>query len=295
MTRRLIRIACPLLAVPALVLAGCAPVPAPTPGAAVPLVAEASPPADEAARLARFADFPVDRKPRPILLLDGRVREYGYHTGDAKIAMSQGRLKLRTELPDSPATVRAALPDGTFELPAISSRQAYDLLAAVGDPASAPDASPAPLLITKVELGTAEFRTDRGPRLLPAWLFTAPDSFQPLAVAAPADTAFWPVEFTDRVMDQAGLAADGVTLTLRLPAPGPLCPGQPVREYAAEAVETAQAAVVRLRVSTAFPAATPGGAESCVRDAMLRTALYTVRLAQPLGNRVLLGPSDNPS
>lgn len=294
MKRRLIRLTCPLLAVPMLVLAGCAPVPDPAPGAAAPLIAEASPAADEAARLARFADFPVDRKPRPILLPGGRVLEYGYHSGDAKIAMAQGRLKLQAELPDGPATVSAALPDGTFELPAISSRQAYDLLAAVGDPASAPDASPAPLLITKVELGTAEFRTDRGPQVLPAWLFTAPDSFQPLAVAAPADTAFWPVEFTDGVMDSAGLAADGVTLTLRLPAPGPPCPGQPTQEYAAEAVETAQAAVVRLRVSDTSPAATPGGAETCVRDAMLRTALYTVRLAQPLGNRVLLRPSGGP-
>lgn len=290
MTRRLIRRTAPLLAAPLLVLAGCAPVPARSPGTAVPPVAEASMTADVAARLARFADFPVDRKPRPILLLGGRVQEYGYTSGDAKIAMSQGKLKLQAELPDSPATVSAVLADGTFELPAITSRQAYDMLVAVGDPASAPDADPPPLVVTKVALGTAEFRTDRGPRLLPAWLFTAPESIQPLTVAALADTAFWPVESTDGVMGSAGLAADGLTLTVRLATPPPPCPGEPTHEYAAEAVETAKAAAVVLRIVATSPAATPGSG-GCVRDAMLRTAEYTVRLAQPLGNRVLLRAS----
>ncbi|MEU8004849.1 hypothetical protein AB0B66_27125 [Catellatospora sp. NPDC049111] len=289
MNRRSIHLAAgPLAAL--LVLAGCAPVPSPEPAGTVPLVGAASPAADAAAQLARFAGFPVDRRPRPILLLGSRVREFGYTTGDAKIAMSQGRLKLQAQLPDGPATVGAVLSDGAFELPAISSRQAYELLAAVGDPKSAPDVSPPPLLITKVALGTAEFATDRGPRMLPAWLFTAPESIQPLAVAALADTAFWPVEHADGVLNPAGLAADGVTLTLRLPAPGPPCPGEPVREHTAEVVESAQAAVVRLRIAVVSPAATAGG-EGCVRDAMLRTALYTVRLAQPLGNRVLLGAS----
>ncbi|GAB4051952.1 hypothetical protein [Catellatospora paridis] len=287
--RQLTRLTARLLAVPLFVLAGCAPVP--ERGGAVPLVGEAAPPADVAAQLARFADFPVDRTPRPILLLSGRVKEYGYTSGDAKIAMSQGRLTLQAALPDGPATVRATLSDGAFELPAIGARQAYDLLVAVGDPASAPDATPPPLLVTKVALGEAEFLTDRGPRMLPAWLFTAPESMRPLAVAAPADTAFWPVEHTDGVMGSAGLAADGVTLTVRLSTPPEPCAGQPVHEYAAEAVESATAVAVRLRIVASSPAASPGGSGDCIRDAMLRTAEYTVRLVRPLGNRVLLRAS----
>ncbi|WP_144118604.1 hypothetical protein [Catellatospora sichuanensis] len=293
MTHRLTRLAARLLALPLLVLAGCAA--PPEPGAAVPLVGEAAAPADVAEQLARFADFPVDRVPRPIVLLEDRVKEYGYTSGDAKIAMSQGRLTLQAALPDGPATVRVALPDGTVEVPAISARQAYDMLVAVGDPASAPDASPSPLLVTKVALGEAEFRTDRGPRVLPAWLFTAPESMQPLAVAAPSDTAFWPVEHADAVMDAEGLATDGVTLTLRLATPPEPCSGQPVHEYAAEAVESAKAVAVRLKIVATSPAASPGGSGDCVRDLMLRTAEYTVRLARPLGNRVLLRASGDVS
>ncbi|GIG00887.1 hypothetical protein [Catellatospora citrea] len=288
--RQLTRLTARLLAVPLLVLAGCAPVPERDVGA-VPLVGEVAPPVDVAALLARFADFPVERTPRPIVLLSGRVKEYGYTSDEAKIAMSQGRLTLQAALPDGPATVRATLADGAFDLPAISARQAYDLLVAVGDPASAPAATPPPLLVTKVQLGEAEFVTDRGPRMLPAWLFTAPESMGPLAVAAPADTAFWPEEHADGVMSSAGLAADGVTLTVRLPTPPEPCAGQPVHEYAAEAVESAKAVAVRLRIIATSPAASPGGSADCIRDAMLRTAEYTVRLARPLGNRVLLTAS----
>ncbi|GAA1367691.1 hypothetical protein [Catellatospora chokoriensis] len=285
--RQLTRLTARLLAVPLLMLAGCAPVPE-RGGGAVPLVGEAAPPADAAALLARFADFPVERTPRPIVLLSGRVKEYGYTSDEAKIAMSQGRLTLRAALPDGPATVRATLADGAFDLPAISARQAYDLLVALGDPASVPTATPPPLLVTKVEFGEAEFVTDRGPRMLPAWLFTTPGSVQPLAVAAPDDTAFWPVDHADGVMSSAGLAADGVTLTVRLPTSPEPCAGQPVHEYAAEAVESAKAVAVRLRIVATSPAASPGGSGDCIQDAMLRTAEYTVRLARPLGNRVLL-------
>ncbi|MEU8079006.1 hypothetical protein AB0B31_26635 [Catellatospora citrea] len=283
------RVAARLLAVPLLVLAACAP--APGPGAAAPLVGEAAAPDDVRDLLARFADFPVDRTPRPIVLFHGTVKESGYTSDDAKIAMSQGRLELRTTLPGSPATVRVALPDGTVELPAISARQAYDRLVAVGDPAGAPGASPPPLQVTKVALGEAEFGTDRGPMTLPAWLFTAPESLQPLAVAALADDAFWPVEPTGELLTATGLAADGMTLTVRLPAPDVPCPGQPVTEYAAEAVESATAVAVRLRIVATSPAATPGGGVDCARDAMMRFAQYPVRLARPLGNRLLLSAS----
>ncbi|WP_155372621.1 hypothetical protein [Catellatospora vulcania] len=293
MKRKLTRFAAGLLAVPVLVLAGCAR--APEPALAVPMVGEATAPADAEALLAQFADFPVERTPRPILLFSGRVMEYGYTSGDAKIAVSLGRLALRAELPDSPATVRATLHDGAFELPAISARQAYDMLLAVGDPKSAPDANPAPLAITKVTLGEAEFSTDRGLRKLPAWLFTAAESFQPIAVLALADTAFWPAERMKGAMGPAGLAADGVTLTVRLTTPGPPCPGRLANQYEAEVVESAKAALVRLRIVATPPAASPGTPEGCARFAKLYTEEFTVRLAQPLGNRVLLHTSEHPS
>ncbi|GAA2384268.1 hypothetical protein Cme02nite_66540 [Catellatospora methionotrophica] len=285
MKRTPVRLAARLLAVPLLLLTACAPVP--EPGVAVPGAGAAAAPGDVTELLARFAGFPADRVPRPILLLHGRLVDHGYTTGDAKIAMSQGRLELRAALPQSPATVRVALPDGPADLPVISARQAYDLIIAGGDPASAPDASPPPLVYTKVALGEAVFATDRGPRTLPAWLFTSPQGLRPLAVAAPAESALWPVRYEDGVIDSSGLAADGVTLTVTLRAAPEPCPGQPKREYAAEAVETATAVAVRLRVVADAPASPDGGGD-CARDMMLRTAEYTVRLERPLGNRVLV-------
>ncbi len=240
--------------------------------------------------LQQWADFPVQRTPRPIVVLgDTRIRVKGFSTDNAKIALMQGKLALETALPEGPETVEAKLTDGTFTLPAISARQAYDVIVAAGDPGAAADVDPAPLRITKVAAGTAEFRTDRGELTLPAWLFTAVETTQPLAVPMLAESAFWRLDVPNYGGGGASIAADGVTLTVHMMKTPEPCPGMPTERFEAEVAESATAVTVGMRLVESSPAAAPGRRGECVDDLVHRTQPYTIRLAQPLGNRVLVG------
>lgn len=292
-----------LVAVPLLVaIAGCAgersDAGAPVPGVVSPGVDQVweQQAGVDPAVLQAWADFPVDRKPRPILLLGPAVRESGYHTDEAKIAFATGRLQLAAALPAGPAAIATTLPDGVYELPAVTAAQAYEQLRAVGSPQNAPDATPTPLRITKVTLGTASFDTDRGALTLPAWLFEAPDSFEPLAVPALAASAFWKHDavVSPSFAEASVLSADGLTLSVQLPAPHPTaCPGEPLLRYVAEVAESGSAVAVGVRSEVI--SIQPGARrDDCGYDMMLRSAQYEVKLAAPLGNRVLLGPGGGP-
>jgi hypothetical protein len=249
------------------------------------------------AALDRWRDFPVTRKPRPILLLDAALRETGYHSGDAKLAVATGRYELAAALPSTrPATITVRLPDGRFPLPTISAAQAYEGVRGSGSPKNAPDADVAPLRITKVELKTAPFFTDRGRLTLPAWLFHAPDSFEPLAWPALRPDAFWRLgELPPPTLPGDGrLAADGVSLTVTMEAPDPAaCPGEPVYRHVPVVMEsrTAVAVGVRREVVRIEPGQRRG---DCASTLMLRTQPYKIRLAAPLGNRVLVNGSGDP-
>jgi hypothetical protein len=236
-----------------------------------------------------WRDFPVGRAPRPILLLGQPLRETGYHTGDAKLAVNTGRFELAATLPaDQPATVNVTLPDGEFPLPIIPAAQAYDGVRGTGKPGNAPDANPKPLRITRVELGTASYDTDRGKLNLPAWLFHAPDSFEPLAWPAPRPEAFWRLGDLTYPSTDARLAADGVTLTVTMAAPHPqACPGDPIYRHIPVVVESKTAVAVGLRREVVTVEPGPRRTD-CMYDAMLRTQPYTFGLAVPLGNRVLV-------
>ncbi len=245
-----------------------------------------------------WRNFPVTRTPRPILLLGAPLRETGYHAGDAKLAVATGRYELAATLPSThPATSTATLPDGTFQLPIITAAQAYERLRGTGNPANAPDANPAPLHITRVELGTASFHTDRGALDLPAWLFHAPDSFEPLAWPAPHPDAFWrlgDLPFAGDVSD-GRLADDAVTLTATMPAPHPgACPGDPI--YRHHPVVLEESTVVAIGVRREIVSIEPGShRDDCAYDLMRRTQQYTVTLAAPLGNRVLVSSAGMPA
>lgn len=244
-----------------------------------------------------WRDFPVNRQPRPVVLLVAALRETGYRNDAAKLAVATGRYQLATKMPAThPATVTVKLPDGTFPLPVIGAAQAFERVRSTGKPENAPDATPAPLRITKVELGSAPFQTDRGLLTLPAWLFHAPDSMEPLAWPAVHPDSFW--RFGDQsVTGDVGngrLAADGVTLTVSLPAPNPnTCPGDPVQRYVPVAVEKDTAVAVGVRVENVTTA--PGTRrDDCGYDMMLRLQDYTFKLTAPLGNRVVIGSSGGP-
>src|SRR5581483_4939038 len=48
----------------------------------------------------RWSAFPVDQTPRPLVLVESRVRiEQGFTTGDAKMAFLEGRFASQVELP----------------------------------------------------------------------------------------------------------------------------------------------------------------------------------------------------
>jgi hypothetical protein len=243
-----------------------------------------------------WRDFPVRRAPRPILLCGQPLRETGYHSEDAKLAVATGRFELAAILPvRQPATVRVKLPDGEFPLPIIPATQAYEGVRGTGKPGNAPDANPTPLRITRVELGTAPFDTDRGRLDLPAWLFHAPQSFEPLAWPAPSPEAFWRLGGLNYPSMDAQLAAGGVNLTVTMAAPYPgACPGDPIYRHIPVVVESGTAVAVGVRREVVSIEPGPRRTD-CAYDAMLRTQPYTIALAAPLGNRVLVAASGEPA
>ncbi len=242
--------------------------------------------------LAAWDQFPADARPRPILIsAPPLIGASGFGSdGDAKVAALDGRYELAATLPsDPPPTLPVAMPGGPAELPTRTAQQAFDALRATAPEKPSAPGGP-PLRITNVELGTATFGSDRGPLTLPAWLFTAPGAVEPLAWPAVADSAFWPRRPNALVMSGgAHLGADGSTVTVNLPAPGPVCPGGQLLRYEPAALESAAAVVVGLR---AVPYGVQPGTPSpdCATDLVGRTADYPVRLASPLGGRVLLSP-----
>jgi hypothetical protein len=79
--------------------------------------------------LAAWKDFPVDRDPRPIVLIGPSLAKYaGYTTGDAKAAAMTGDYRLDATLPLAPSTAPVTLPDGPATLPVIAAAAAIDRL-----------------------------------------------------------------------------------------------------------------------------------------------------------------------
>jgi hypothetical protein len=113
--------------------------------------------------VARWDRFPVEREPRPLVLVGERAFvEHGFATGEAKLAFIEGRVESAVPVP---GPVLAAL-----------SRSP--------GPARSGPSGP-PLVITDVTRSETDFLTDRGRRLLPAWRLSAIDSLGPIWVLDP--------------------------------------------------------------------------------------------------------------
>jgi len=244
-------------------------------------------PAPDPAALDAWASFPAGARPRPIILGElPKVPDAGFATGDAKEAVLAGRYLLATRLPADPsATARVTLPDGPATLSTITARQALDAMS------TAPAGSSGPTTrITRVELGSASFSSDRGPLPLPAWLFTVDGATGPLAWPAIAKPAFWPRQAGALVLyGGAHIAADGRTVKVVLSADSGIgCPGDQKHRDEPVLLESASAVVVGVRsVPDGVVPGTP--VADCAVAAVGRNAEYTVPLASPLGGRVLLG------
>jgi hypothetical protein len=207
------------------------------------------------------------------------------------MAASTGNLTLDGPLPaGTPSPRPVSLPDGTRSLPLISAEDAFGQLRANPDAKSVEQTKP--LRITRVELGSTTFATDRGDVELPAWLFHPVDALGPIAWPAVGPDAFWrPGTVVPAISGARGgdaLSADGRALTLHLPAAPPPCPGQPITRSDPVAASNRTTVTISLRtVPTGSVAPGEKGGE-CVHDMMLRLVPYTVTLDAPLGNRVLL-------
>ena len=124
-----------------------------------------------------WSTYPASISPRPLVLPWGLIVEPkdGYPDDASKQAVADGAIDGPDVLPASPGVVNA--------MPIISAGEALAILRR-GDGQQAQR-----IKVSAVELGTAEFVTDRGPATLPAWLFTLPGTPEPLAVIAVASPA----------------------------------------------------------------------------------------------------------
>jgi hypothetical protein len=208
--------------------------------------------------------FPVERVPRPLVLIGGDVQVAGgFRSNTAKLALVEGRIEAAVPVPE----------------PVLHSLRR--------------ETGPESLRITTAVLGEREFLTDRGRRRLPAWRLECAELTGAIWVLAPDATALaWspPEPAPPR---PPGVRYDWITgcvsgdgRALRVSFTGG--PENVVAYDRAEVVESDRAVAVvpveRFLVgpTTVIPAVGVGRA-------------VDVRLAQPLGARVLVGLDARPA
>jgi hypothetical protein len=268
------------------VCAGSAPVTA----ARAPTGSSGTPNPAPGAALRMWRTFPVQAKPRPIVLLRGENvldPPSGFRTSEAKLAYIQGRFVLRAPLPTGPATT------GGFRL--MSAAAAYRSLAPLGRP-GLPEVPP--LVVTAVHLATATFMTDRGPVRLPTWQFSfqgVTDRASVLAVAAPEvfstppAHSFGPPGPGNSTEDSATMSASGTAITISfVGAHAGTAPCD--ASYTASAIADRRAVAFTItRIAAPVPVP-PTPSLVCLAIGYRRTAVLHLR--RPLGARVLVSATD---
>lgn len=238
-------------------------------------------PGSMAAALEAWRSFPVGADPRPIVVIGPGVRapEAGFPDSDTKQAWLAGAIDLPGKLPAAPT--RAA------GYPLLTAAEAGRHLGEGGH-----DASATRLVVTGARLGTRTVATDRGPRPLPVWLFTlrrVPGEASVLAVAPPARFLPGPATGDAANPEPVTLHPDG-TLTVRFVGAAAE-PGPCGADYAVDVTETATAVGLAIRTVPRRADADPGA--GC--DAVGYSREVRVRLAAPLGARVVVGPGGLPA
>lgn len=205
--------------------------------------------------LARWDDFPVDRDPRPIVLTAATPQ---WHDRVAA--------ELRTSAFDGPAVPERELTPEQLRL-------ALDYCRDVNT------GEPGPL--GRIVQAPVPFTTDRGERLLPAW-FMLPDNRRWPLVMLDREferSSIWhpPGQGAPQSTEVSSLAPDGHTLTYRFL-------GQPcgVADYPTAVVTESETAVHVEAIERWL--APPDS----VWPAVVEEHSLVVRLAAPLGNRVLI-------
>jgi len=244
-----------------LMLTACAQPPA----ASAPMAGsgEVGGPAPVSARsLEKWASFPVQADPRPLVLFGEPVsiRE-GFTDGDGKVAFAEGRVDADGKVPPEAA-------------------EAFEKL-------TKPGSGGPRLKVLSARKGTAAFATDRGPRDLPAWIFELTQTLGPVAVLAVK-----PDYEAEYATFSAKVSADGATLTVMMNKADEPCPGEPRVTLEPQWLESPTAVAVGLK--QVIGPVEPGEKGNCAHDLALHMAEYTISLDRPLGNRVLVDSGGNP-
>jgi hypothetical protein len=231
--------------------------------------------------LRMWAGFPVTASPRPLVLAGPAILDpsSGFN-GEDKIAYLSGNFEVAAPLPTDTATALGQH--------VIAAEVALNLLRTLG--ANNKSGTTTGLKITRAELGTGVFSTDRGPRSLPAWIFTFTGVSQPARVLAIPATDRWPrpgMPSGDGV-GGVSISNDGRQVTLHFvgapPGSGP-CDAQ----YAADITQTATAVQLSARE---LPNPNSSAKTVCIAVGYTRTV--TVKLEPALGNRVLISANGAP-
>jgi hypothetical protein len=225
------------------------------------------------AALDAWSTFPVDASPRPLILTSDPVSApaSGFRTGDDKEAFLSGAFAAPATLPSGPQNAAG--------YPVIGAAQALAAMRAEGSSAIGAIRPPSPLVITAVNLATSSFETDRGTRLLPAWMFSFQGVEHSAAVLAVAPSSrYSPPSGSNPASAGARLGTNGRTVTITFvgAAPGR---GPCTADYTVDQLASETAVAIRVR-------------ETNNRRGTCRLVGYArhvaIVLASPLGGRVLV-------
>jgi len=245
--------------------------------------------------LALWARFPANADPRPIVGAGtGSINlpAAGFATGDAKIAYLEGRLRAGLRLPAGPAST-----DG-YQL--ISAAAAIVQLRAGTHPEPGLPRPPV-LVVTRAQLGSGVFGTDRGRERLPAWVLRVTGIRGPVQVLAVAPPRQWPEPTTTRELTKLGVhdsAEESVTgsptsrkLSINFIG-GPAGHRPCDFSYTATAYASAHAIAIVVAEHPVPEPVRPNGLATvaCALVGYERSA--SVRLASALGGRVVIAGDD---
>ena len=207
---------------------------------------------------ARWSEFPLYVRPRPLILLEDRCRiEGGFASSRAKEAWLDGAI----ELGEAPTQLQLYLPAHR------------DL-----------DRPHQPLFVAAVAPVSVPFRCDRGPRQLPALRLTVSDLQGSCVILDPDVDVWWPVadEAERGSVGPATIEEDGVTV--HIPAFGGV-----LTDFHRAEFEEHRTYVVSRAITSTRPV--PSGT---VIPAVGIRRMVSGRLQAPLGNRVLVTDKGQP-
>jgi hypothetical protein len=242
------------------------------------------------AALSGWSTFPVDQRPRPVVLIINTSPPHGFATTEGKIAANCRKFTLAIVLSKAvpfAANVSWATGD-TGIYPSISAAVAMAAMKQ-GAPTSDPNcATVQPVLVTGVRFGRSELITDRGTAQIDSWLFSMRGMDGEMAYPALTAGSMWNADMTkSRPENGSTVSGDGRTLIYSFFG-APSSSGPCGADYRGVVAESE--AAVAIAVQT-ISHAKPGDLVACIMMAQVRSVKVT--LANALGSRVVLDETGN--